>query len=148
MNNEELSEEERLELMTEISKELENKGTNIIAYIVDSESLLLRVKAEEERLAKMRKIGESKLDKFKEYVKKNMEAMGVTKINTELGCMSIYKNPMSIEVVDEEKIPDEFKKEKVTTNIDKTSIKNHFIETGELIEGVKIVNDKTSLRIK
>ena len=148
MNSEEITEDDKLELMNEIGKELANKGTNIIAYIVDSESLLLRVKAEEERLAKMRKIGESKLDKFKEYVKRNMETMGLTKLNTELGSMSICKHPMSVEIVDEAKIPDEFKKEKVTMNIDKTAIKNHFIETGELIEGVKIVNDKTSLRIK
>ena len=148
MNNEELTEEQRNELSVELKKELSAKSTNIIAYIVDSESLLERIKLEEERLANLRKVGENKLARFKEYVQENMKTLGIEKIPTELGTMSINKNPMSVEILDERLVPNEFKKEKITTSIDKTAIKNHFLATGELIDGVKIVNDKTSLRIK
>ena len=106
------------------------------------------MKEEEKRIAENRKSLESKLDKFKQYVKENMERLGITKMETELGTLSIAKNPLSVEIENEDEIPAEFKQEIVTIKIDKTAIKNHFKETGEVVSGVQIVDDKTSLRIK
>lgn len=96
----------------------------------------------------MRKQGEKKLDKFYQYVKENMERLGLVEIPTELGKLKITKNPMSIEIENEDEIPSEFKKEVITTQIDKTAIKNHFKDTGELVPGIRIIDNKTSLRIK
>lgn len=144
----ELTEEEYNELGNELALELQNKSSNIIGYVKNSEYLLDSIKAEEKRLADMRKLGEAKLDKFKQYVKENMERLGLEKIPTELGSLAITKNPMSVEIENEEEVPAEFKLEVVTTKIDKTAIKNYFKETGEIVAGTKIVDDKTSLRIK
>ena len=77
-----------------------------------------------------------------------MERLGKTKNDTELGTLSIAKNPMSVEIVNEDEIPKEFKQEIVTEKIDKTAIKKHFKETGEMIPETNIIDDKTSLRIK
>lgn len=148
MNNEELSEEQVQELGTELAMELKNKSSNIIAYVIDSESLLERIKAEEKRLADIRKIGEAKLEKFKKYVKENMEALELQKIQTELGTLSIAKNPISVDVIEEDKLPEEFKQEVVTVKFDKKAIAQHFKETGEVPAGCIIYTDKTSLRIK
>lgn len=148
MNNEELTEEQVQELGTELVKELQSKSSNIIAYIVDSESLLERIKAEEKRLADMRKNGEAKLEKFKEYVKNNMEVLELQKIQTELGTLSIGKNPISVEITQEDEVPTEFKQEVVTTKIDKKSIAQHFKNTGEIPNGCIIHTNNTSLRIK
>ena len=106
------------------------------------------MKTEEKRLSDMRKQGEKKLDKFYQYVKENMERLGLVEIPTELGKLKITKNPMSIEIENEDEIPSEFKKEVITTQIDKTAIKNHFKDTGELVPGIRIIDNKTSLRIK
>ena len=148
MNNEELTEEQTQELGTELAKELRNKSSNIIAYIVDSESLLERIKGEEKRLADMRKMGEAKLAKFKEYVKDNMEALELQKIPTELGTLSVSKNPISVEIVEEDKLPVEFKQEVVTVKVDKKAIAQHFKDTGEVPGGCIIHTNNTSLRIK
>lgn len=145
---EELTEEEYNELGNELALELKNKSSNIIGYIKNSESLLEAMKAEEKRLADIRKQGEKKLDKFYQYVKENMERLGLQEIPTELGKLKITKNPMSIEIENEDEIPTEFKKEITTTQIDKTAIKNHFKNTGEIIPGIRIINNKTSLKIK
>lgn len=144
----ELTEEEYNELGNELALELQNKSSNIIGYIKNSESLLEAMRTEEKRLADIRKQGEKKLDKFYQYVKENMERLGLQEIPTELGKLKITKNPMSIEIENEDKIPAEFKKEVTTTQVDKTAIKNHFKDTGEIIPGVRIVDNKTSLRIK
>lgn len=144
----ELTEEEYNELGNELALELQNKSSNIIGYIKNSESLLEAMKTEEKRLADIRKQGEKKLDKFYQYVKENMERLGLEEIPTELGKLKITKNPMSIEIENEDEIPSEFKKEVTTTQVDKTAIKNHFKDTGEIIPGIRIVDNKTSLRIK
>lgn len=144
----ELTEEEYNQIGEELAIELQNKSPNIIGYIKNSEYLLESIKAEEKRLADMRKLGEAKLDKFKQYVKENMEKLGLEKIPTELGSLTITKNPMSVEIENEDEVPSEFKLEVVTIKIDKTAIKNHFKETGEIVTGTRIVDDKTSLRIK
>lgn len=144
----ELTEDEYNELGNELALELQNKSSNIIGYIKNSESLLEAMKTEEKRLSDMRKQGEKKLDKFYQYVKENMERLGLVEIPTELGKLKITKNPMSIEIENEDEIPSEFKKEVITTQIDKTAIKNHFKDTGELVPGIRIIDNKTSLRIK
>lgn len=144
----ELTEEEYNQLGEELALELQNKSANIIGYVKNSEYLLNSIKEEEKRLADMRKAGEVKLEKFKQYVKENMEKLGLEKIPTELGSLSIAKNPMSVEIEDEDEVPNEFKQEVVTIKIDKTAIKNHFKETGEIVPGTVIVDNKTSLRIK
>ena len=144
----ELTEEEYNELGNELALELKNKSSNIIGYIKNSESLLEAMKTEEKRLADIRKQGEKKLDKFYQYVKENMERLQLEEIPTELGKLKITKNPMSIEIENEDEIPSEFKKEITTTQVDKTAIKNHFKDTGEIIPGIRIVDNKTSLRIK
>lgn len=144
----ELTEEEYNQLGEELAMELQNKSANIIGYIKNSESLLDAIKAEEKRLADMRKMGEAKLDKFKGYVKENMEKLDLKEIPTELGKLSISRNPMSVEIENEDEIPTEFKQEVTTIKIDKTAIKKHFKDTGEIVPGTMIVDDKTSLRIK
>lgn len=148
MNNDELTEEQVQELGVELAQELKNKSTNIIAYIINSESLLERMKMEEERLKSLRKLGEEKIEKFKKYVKENMETLGLQKIQTELGNLMIAKNPISVEIIDEDKIPKEFKEEVTTIKINKKAISDYFKETGEIVDGVNIVSDKTSLRVK
>lgn len=148
MEMEEITEEDKEKIYNELTDLLNQKSQNIIGYTKNIELTIEAMKTEEKRIADNRKELENRLTKFKEYVKDCMEKCGFTKIETELGQISIAKNPMSVEIENENEIPNEFKEEIVTTKIDKTAIKNHFKETGEIVSGVKIIDDKTSLRIK
>ena len=146
--NEELTEEEYNELGEELALELQKKSTNIIGYIQNTDSLINAIKDEEVRLESMRKTAEKRIEKFKQYVKENMDRLGINKIDTAIGSMTIAKNPISVEIENEEEIPEEFINTVVTKKVDKTKIKNYFKDTGELVRGVRIITDKTSLRIK
>lgn len=148
MEQEEMAPELKEELERELTVLLHEKSQNIIGYTRNIELTIEAMKTEEKRISEQRKALENKLDKFKEYVKKCMEQGGFTKVDTGLGTLTIAKNPMSVEIENEDEVPDEFKLRVITTKIDKTSIKNHFKETGEILPGIKIVDDKTSLRIK
>lgn len=146
--NEELTEEEKKSLEEAIRNELLQKTDNIIAFTKKVEALIDAIKEEETRLKENRKAYERKLESFKDYVKSCMIEMQIQKIETPLGEMKIAKNPMSVEILDEERIPDAFKRTKVETSIDKKALIEHFKATGELIDGIKINQNEVSLRIK
>ena len=146
--NGELTEEQYNALGEQLALELQQKGSGIIGYTQNEEALIEAVDFQIKRLQDLKKARQNKLEKFKQYVKENMDRLGITKMDTELGTLSIAKNPMSVEIENEEEIPKEFKQQVITTKIDKTAIKNHFKATGEIIPGTRIIDDKTSLRIK
>ena len=148
MEQEEMTPELKEELERELITLLHEKSQNTIGYIRNIELTIEAMKNEEKRISEQRKALENKVEKFKSYVKECMESNGFSKIDTGLGSLTIAKNPMSVEIENEDEIPAEFKQEIVTVKVDKTAIKNHFKETGEIIPGARIVDDKTSLRIK
>ena len=146
--NEETSEEEKAELQKAIQEELLAKTEGIIAFTKRVEAIIEATKNEEERLKANRKSYEKKLESFKEYVKSCMMDMNIQKVETALGEMKIAKNPASVEIIDATKIPHEFLKEKTDISLDKKGILDHFKDTGEIIDGVKIQTNAYGLRIK
>ena len=148
MANDEISEEEKQIIKSELTELLMAKSENIIGFSKNLELTIEAMKSEEKRIADNRKSLENKLENFKQYVKECMEAMGNTKIETTLGTLSVAENPISVEIVNEEIIPNKYKAQVITTKVDKKAISDDFKSTGELIEGVNIITTKTSLRIK
>lgn len=148
MENEEITEEDKIKIEEELTMLLQQKSQNIIGYTKNIELTINAMKEEEKRIADNRKSLENKLEQFKNYVKECMERNDITKIETGLGTLSIAKSPMSVEIINEDEVPSEFKQEVVTVKIDKTKIKNNFKETGETPTGVNIITTNTNLRIK
>lgn len=148
MENEELTDELKKELTEELTLLLQQKSQNIIGYTKNIELTIEAMKTEEKRIAELRKSLENKNTKFKQYVKECMEKIGVSKIETPLGVLTIAKNPISVEIINEDEIPSEYKKEIVEIKTDKKAIADYFKETGEIIPGVNINTQNTSLRIK
>lgn len=143
-----ITEEEYNKLGEELALEIKNKSENLIGFAKDLEMFIDGAKTEEKRIADLRKSAENKLEKFKEYIISNMERLGLGKVETGIGTLSIRNNPISVEIIDEDKIPSEFKTIVQTVKTDKKAIADRFKETGELIEGVKINTENKSLRIK
>lgn len=148
MDQEEITPELKEQLEKELTELLKQKSQNIIGYTKNIELTIEAMKTEEKRISEQRKALENKLDNFKQYVKECMEQNGINKIETGLGTISIAKNPISVEIENEEEVPNEFKTIITTTKIDKTKIKDNFKETGEIPDGVKINTENTRLQIK
>ena len=148
MANEEISEEDKAKIKEELTLLLQQKSQNTIGYVKNIELTIDAMKSEEKRISEQRKGLENRLARFKEYVKECMDQNGITKIETSLGTLTIAKNPISVEIINEEEIPNEYKQEIVTIKPDKKAISDYFKETGEVISGVKINTQNTSLRIK
>jgi hypothetical protein len=147
-NNEELTEEEKNEIGVQLTEALKTKSNNIVGYYQEEKVLLEGIDAEIKRLQDYRKAVTNRIDRYKEYVKENMQVLGIDKIETELGTISIAKSPISVDIIDEDKIPAEYKTIVQTIKVDKKAIADNFKSTGELIEGVRINTENKSLRIK
>lgn len=148
MAQEEMSEEDKKRVEEELTTLLQKKSNAVIAYSKNIELTIKAMKEEESRISTNRKALENRLEQFKKYVKECMEGNGINKIETDLGTLSIAKSPISVEIVNEENVPDEYKEVVFTTKVDKKKIAEAFKSTGELIEGVEIHTDNTNLRIK
>lgn len=148
MEQENLTDELKEEMIKELTLLLQQKSQNIIGYIRNNELTVEAMKNEEKRISEQRKALENRITKFKEYVKECMEKSNITKIETGLGNLSTAKSPISVEIINEDEIPEQFKTEVVTTKIDKKAITDNFKETGEIPNGVKINTDNTYLKIK
>lgn len=144
----ELTEEEYNRLGQELALELQNKSTSIVGYVQNQAVFIEATEKQIKRLQKMKEAKQNSLDNFKKYVKENMERLRLSKVETEIGTISIAKSPISVEIVDEDKIPNKYKKVTQTTSIDKTAIKDKFKETGEVVKGTKILTENTYLKIK
>lgn len=148
MEQEEITPELKEILQKELAELLQQKSQNVIGYTRNIELTIEAMKTEEKRISEQRKTLENKLDKFKQYVKDCMEQNGIQKVDTGIGSLTISKNPISVEILNEEEVPKEFKTVILTTKINKIAIKKHFEETGEIPTGTKINTQNTSLRIK
>ena len=148
MENEKITEEEKKKIENELDILLQKKSTNIIGYFKNIELTTQALKTEEERYKSNRQALEKKLARFTEYLKECMERAGITKIETPIGTLQIVKNPASVEVVNQDQVPDEYLRVKTSIEVDKAKIKKTLKETGEVPDGVRIVTDNTRLDIK
>lgn len=129
-----------------IIDEIENKGTGIIAVVRNLESDVDSLKNEIKRLQDIKKSKENRIDNIKKYTKECLELVDIKKVSTSLGVISIRKLPGSVEVLEEDSIPKEYKKEVVTVTVDKKSILADLKE-GVVVPGVALKTG-TSLTIK
>ena len=136
------------EIGVQLTEALKTKSNNIVGYYQEEKVLLEGIDAEIKRLQDYKKAVTNRIDRYKEYVKENMQVLGIDKIETELGTISIAKSPISVDIIDEDKIPAEYKTIVQTIKVDKKAIADNFKSTGELIEGVRINTENKSLRIK
>lgn len=147
-SNDELTDAEKQEIGSQLVQALQTKSNNIVGYYQEEKALLDGIDAEIKRLQDYKKSVSNRIDRYKTYVKDNMQVLGLNKIETELGTISIAKSPISVEIVDEDKIPAKYKTIVQTIKVDKKAISDNFKSTGELIEGVNIITNNTNLRIK
>ena len=147
MESEDITDEDKMKIKEELTTLLQQKSQNIIGYTKNVELTIDAMKTEK-RISEQRKRLEKRLMDFKDYVKECMENNQISKIETGLGVLSIAKSPISVEITNEDEVPDEYKTEIKTIRIDKKAIADNFRSTGEIVTGTNILSNNTNLRIK
>lgn len=90
------------------SHALQVKIENYGYVIRNMESFVEAIKIEEERLSKRRRIQENRVEQIKNWLKLNMEACGIQKIESPAFTIAIQKNPASVVIDSENLIPEGF----------------------------------------
>lgn len=133
-------------LVSALENEIENKAENIIKVVKNKEAIVSSRKEEIKRLQELNKRDEKEIADLKRYTKECIERAGKKRVETVLGNLTVRKAQPVVKVLDATKLPADYLIEKTTINADKVKIKEHFKETGEILDGVEITLE-TSLTI-
>ncbi len=97
-----------LDTIESIEAAIEEKADNYARIIRNLEVDVAGIKAEEQRLADKRRTLENNIKWLKNNLEEVMKSTGKTKFKTTLFSFGIQKNPPSVEILDESKVPEEF----------------------------------------
>lgn len=129
-----------------INDTIEVKAENYAKIIKNLDGNVNMLKAEVERLSDRRKSIEGNIDRLKENLKYAMIATGKEKIKTDLFNITVANNPVALNVIDENKIPENFFTYETIKKMDKAAIKD-LLKAGQVIEGAELTQGR-GLRIK
>ena len=132
----------------EAESSLVEKSQSVAFVIRNMETFAASVKAEADAMTERAKRVQKRADSIKAYLHSCMALAGVQKIEHPQFTLSIAKNPISVQILDDKQIPAKFMRqpEPPPPAPDKKAIKAA-IEAGEEVPGAKLAQS-TSLRIK
>jgi hypothetical protein len=135
--------------LSELNVQFNDKVEGIAKIILSNESDTVAIKAEVDRLSIRKSSKEKQTEWLKSYVIDEMKVAGKTELPLPLFKVAVQTNPMSINILDANLVPVQFRKEiPATFTIDKKSVADSVKATGEIPAGVEVVTTKKSLRIK
>ena len=135
-----------IEILDQVATSFENKATNIGLYIQELLGLALRaIKLKKQALNARQQAITNKANRLKDYLCQNLILTGKTKLENESIRLSFRKSE-SVEIISEDKIPDELFTIKTTKTPNKTAIKAE-LKAGKEIEGV-FLKENQNLQIK
>ena len=149
LNDLDLPDEVVRDTLESIQGDLQEKCTNVAAYIRNTESLAEQIKQAEQAMAARRKALENRADRIRKYLLENMQRTGITKIESPWFKIELAKNPPSVVVDDEDTLKfahPEFVKVVTTESIDKAAVKEA-IKAGQIVEGARLASsDRVTIK--
>lgn len=137
-----------LDTLQSIEEATEDKINGIVYILKNKERRIEALKATEKEFTTKRRAEENNVKRLKELIEMYLHATQKRKVETDKFTVRIQKNAPSLEVVDEDSIPDDwFIVPEAKPRLDKRNLLKHIKETGEIIEGVE-VKQTESIRIK
>lgn len=111
----------------------------------DSSIFVAGLEAEIKRLQELKQAHEKKISSTDKQVDYLLKLFKIDKMKTELYELS-YRKSEAVVLTDEEAIPAEYKKEKVTVSVDKTELKKA-IKAGTVVPGA-MIETRQNLQVK
>ena len=135
--------------LDQFGTQFEFKAGQIARMVLNYDSDISQLKAEEERLAGRRKTLSNRVDHLKKYLLGCMKELGIKTVNYEIIRVIIQDNPYSVGAVSLNLLPAEFVRIiPESKEPDKKKILEHFKETGEIPDGVSEISRSQRLIIK
>lgn len=146
--DDEIFEEDLEEILPSLDDELTEKCENGIGLIVNLQSTVDAMKAEETRLKSRRIALEKKIASIKDYYLENLREIGKKKVLTKLGTMTVAKagGKLPLKIDDETAVPQEFINQRTVFEIDKEKLRTA-LENGVNVKGAHLEQRGVYLKI-
>jgi hypothetical protein len=143
LNDDEQLRQDMIEGSTSLSTLLDVLLTTIRQSEADKAGRLLRIQGLESRVAR----DERRIEQARKLALRLMENVGIKKMQLPEGTFSLANAPQTVQIVDEEQIPAEFWKEKVTRSVDRKALKEA-LQSGTFNSGgAYLSNGGSQLRV-
>jgi hypothetical protein len=130
--------------LNEIQKSFEDKCIAVSYFIENMEAEKSAIADVKKRMHERESRLNKKIQSLKDYLLCNMEKSDIKKINCPYFDISLQKNPPSVNILDEEAIPLEYKK--IELKIDTALIRQDLLNNKK-VDGAELIQRK-SVRIK
>jgi len=145
-DTDELTEEELTTALDTIKEQFDVKACNLAKVILSIQSEAKAYDDEIARMAERKRIAQNKVAHLKRYLLNNMSATGTDKISIDTVTISLRSSPPSVEIEDEEQIPENYWR--IKREVDKKTIMEDYKSGNVIPSGVKIITDKKYVSIK
>ena len=134
--------EDAVKALSEINDSINEKGISVAMFIQNRNAEVDALKAEEKRLAERRKALERRNDWLKTYLLENMQRCGIKEISSPLFSIKLKKCPPSVDIHDENLIPNKYIKVVESVTVDRKMISMD-IRGGEDVPGASLKQRET-----
>lgn len=142
-----ISREDAYDTIHAINMEFDQKAEGIVKVLANYTPDIEAIDSEIRRLTDRKKTMKAKEEWLKDYLRDNMQAADKKKIETELFTITLRAPSKSVQIDNEDAIPDEFVAVKTVTSPDKKAILAA-LKDGQEIAGASIKESKPALQIK
>lgn len=125
-------------------QDMETKMIAISSFVKNIEAQKNAIADAKKDILEREKKLNKKIDELKGYLLTNMERRGIKEINTPYFDIKLKKNPASVDIIDENSIPDEYRRIKTEVVLDKVKMKDEML-LGVIIPGASL---KQGLRVE
>jgi hypothetical protein len=133
--------------MEAIEGDFKDKAQAVVAASMNISADIAAIDAQIKRLQDKKKSIQSRVDWLRNYLKRNMDATGITKISCPLFSATLAAPGKKVEITDETKIPDKYVRVKTVVDPDIPAILMALKE-GADIPGAMLVDSERRLIIK
>lgn len=134
------------ELESSIAQLLTSKVDACVEYRIQEKDLIELAKQRIKQLQDFVKTKENKVKRYDEYIITCLERLDTKKVEGQLHSISIRKPSVSVNILDQDKIPAEYVTVETVIKIDKNKIRKALEDAP--VEGATLVSEKKSLTVR
>jgi len=130
-----------------IAGEIELKAEALLQVVANMDGDIAAINSEIDRLKRRMSVIENRKISLREYLQRNMEASGISKIDCPLFSITLAKpRPMAV-IENESLVPAEFVQTKTLTSVNKKTVLDA-LKAGRVIPGCALGESRRSLTIR
>lgn len=124
------------ELLDHSAAAIRDKAMASAAIIREFEARAAAAQAEGERILGHARAGQARATWLRAYLLRNLQALGLDRLETPTAVLAVRQSPPAVEIVDECQIPEAFKQ--VVASVNKTVLRTALLN-GQYVQGARLV---------